>query len=117
MGTAAHASDEDHQLYARLQDGQGRASTHISSVQITDDGAGSIPISVQHGFCAAVNMAESAPDRGRGFLILPGVRHHGGLILAAIVCTTTTIVGDEGMLEGWWRLPFLLTIPLGLTAL
>ncbi|MER1995151.1 MAG: hypothetical protein ABTA24_01465 [Arthrobacter sp.] len=37
-------------------------------------------------------------------------------ILATIVCTTITLVGDEGMLEGWWRQPFLLTIPLGLTA-
>ena len=42
MGTAAHASDEDHQLYARPQDGQSQTSTHLSSVQIIDDGAGSI---------------------------------------------------------------------------
>ncbi|MFZ3415146.1 MFS transporter [Arthrobacter sp. 3Tela_A] len=68
---------------------------------------------------AAVYMAESAPDKRRGFF--GSFLEFGttvGFILAAIVCTTTiTLVGDEGMLEGWWRLPFLLTIPLGLTAL
>lgn len=68
---------------------------------------------------AAVYMAESAPDRRRGFL--GSFLEFGttvGFILAAIVCTTLiTIVGDQGMQDGWWRLPFLLTIPLGLTAL
>ena len=38
--------------------------------------------------------------------------------MAAFVCTTLiAIVGAAGMEAGWWRLPFLLTIPLGLTAL
>lgn len=119
MGNSTPGSDEEYQLHARLQDGQSRNSTHISSVQIIDDGAGSIPIAVQHGFCAAVYIAESAPDMRRGFF--GSFLEFGttvGFILAAIVCTTTiTLVGDEGMLEGWWRLPFLLTIPLGLTAL
>ncbi|SDI43730.1 MFS transporter, MHS family, proline/betaine transporter [Arthrobacter subterraneus] len=68
---------------------------------------------------AAVYMAESAPDRRRGFL--GSFLEFGttvGFMLAAIVCTTLiTIVGDDGMEAGWWRLPFLLTIPLGLTAL
>lgn len=68
---------------------------------------------------AAVYMAESAPDQRRGFL--GSFLEFGttvGFILAAIVCTTLiTIVGDEGMAAGWWRLPFLLTIPLGMTAL
>ncbi|MHA7143059.1 MULTISPECIES: MFS transporter [unclassified Arthrobacter] len=68
---------------------------------------------------AAVYMAESAPDRRRGFL--GSFLEFGttvGFILAAIVCTSLiTIVGDQGMEDGWWRLPFLLTIPLGLTAL
>ncbi|GAA1355675.1 MFS transporter [Arthrobacter rhombi] len=68
---------------------------------------------------AAVYMAESAPDQRRGFL--GSFLEFGttvGMILAAIVCTTLiTIVGDDGMAAGWWRLPFLLTIPLGMTAL
>ncbi|WP_312099802.1 MFS transporter [Corynebacterium dentalis] len=68
---------------------------------------------------AAVYMAESAPDKRRGFF--GSFLEFGttvGFILAAIVCTTLiAIVGDAGMEAGWWRLPFLLTIPLGLTAL
>ncbi|THJ66859.1 MFS transporter [Arthrobacter echini] len=68
---------------------------------------------------AAVYMAECAPDRRRGFF--GSFLEFGttvGFILAAVVCTSLiTIVGDQGMEDGWWRLPFLLTIPLGLTAL
>jgi MHS family proline/betaine transporter-like MFS transporter len=68
---------------------------------------------------AAVYMAESAPDRRRGFL--GSFLEFGttvGFMLAAIVCTTLiTIVGEQAMQDGWWRLPFLITIPLGLTAL
>ena len=68
---------------------------------------------------AAVYMAEYAPDRRRGFF--GSFLEFGtttGFILAAIVCTSlTTIVGDQAMMDGWWRLPFLLTVPLGLTAL
>ncbi|MET3812402.1 MFS transporter [Arthrobacter sp. UYEF3] len=68
---------------------------------------------------AAVYMAESAPDRRRGFL--GSFLEFGttvGFILAAIVCTSLiAVVGDQGMQDGWWRVPFLLTIPLGLTAL
>ncbi|MGO2004011.1 MFS transporter [Arthrobacter rhombi] len=68
---------------------------------------------------AAVYMAECAPDQRRGFL--GSFLEFGtmvGFILSATVCTALiTIVGDDGMLAGWWRLPFLMTIPLGLTAL
>ena len=68
---------------------------------------------------AAVYKAESAPDERRGFF--GSFLEFGttvGFILAAIVCTTLiAIVGDSGMDAGWWRLPFLLTIPLGLTSL
>jgi MHS family proline/betaine transporter-like MFS transporter len=68
---------------------------------------------------AAVYMAESAPDRRRGFF--GSFLEFGttiGFILAAVLCTVLTgIVGNQGMLDGWWRLPFLLTIPLGLTAM
>ncbi|MET1034412.1 MAG: MFS transporter, partial [Arthrobacter sp.] len=68
---------------------------------------------------AAVYMAEYAPDRRRGFL--GSFLEFGttvGFILAAIVCTSLiTIVGEQAMMDGWWRVPFLLTVPLGLTAL
>ena len=43
MGNPTRASDEEYQLHTRPQDGQSQHSTHISSVQIIDDGAGSIP--------------------------------------------------------------------------
>ncbi|MEB7448170.1 hypothetical protein [Arthrobacter koreensis] len=60
-----------------------------------------------------VYMAESAPDRCRGFFgSFLKFRTTVGFIRAAIVCTTTiTLVGDEGMLEDWWRLRILLTAP------
>ncbi|WGW11298.1 MFS transporter [Saxibacter everestensis] len=68
---------------------------------------------------AAVFMAEHAPDNRRGFF--GSFLEFGtlaGTCAAAILCTAlTAIVGEEGMLAGWWRLPFLLTIPLGLIAL
>lgn len=68
---------------------------------------------------AAIYMAESAPDRRRGFF--GSFLEFGttvGFILAAVLCSTlVALVGDEGMLEGWWRLPFLASIPLGLAAL
>lgn len=68
---------------------------------------------------AAVYMAESAPDRRRGFF--GSFLEFGttvGFILAGILCTgLISIVGEQGMLEGWWRLPFLVTIPLGIIAL
>lgn len=68
---------------------------------------------------AAIYMAESAPDRRRGFF--GSFLEFGtisGFVLAATVCTTLiTLVGDDGVQGGWWRLPFLISIPLGLTAL
>lgn len=68
---------------------------------------------------AAVFMAEHAPDNRRGFY--GSFLEFGTLIGfcgAAVLCTTLTLmVGEQGMLDGWWRLPFLLTLPLGLVAL
>nr|WP_179429990.1 MFS transporter [Spelaeicoccus albus] len=68
---------------------------------------------------AAVFMAEYAPDRRRGFC---GSFLEFGTLLGtgggALVCTVlTVIVGDDAMSAGWWRLPFLLTLPLGGVAL
>lgn len=68
---------------------------------------------------AAVYMAEHAPDDRRGFW--GSFLEFGTLLgfsLAAILVTALEfIVGTEGMEAGWWRLPFLLTLPLGLIAL
>lgn len=68
---------------------------------------------------AAVFMAEHAPDNRRGFY--GSFLEFGTLVgfsAAAIICTgLTLIVGEDAMMAGWWRLPFLLTLPLGLIAL
>lgn len=68
---------------------------------------------------AAVFMSEHAPDDRRGFY--GSFLEFGTLIgfsAAAILCTTlTVIVGEDGMLAGWWRLPFVLTLFLGVLGL
>ncbi|WP_443095694.1 MFS transporter [Rothia koreensis] len=68
---------------------------------------------------AAVFMAEHAPDNRRGiygcFLEFGTLVGYSG---AAILCTVLTlIVGEDGMMAGWWRLPFVLTILMGILAL
>ncbi|MGO1544931.1 MAG: MFS transporter [Gulosibacter sp.] len=68
---------------------------------------------------AAVFMSEHAPDNRRGFY--GSFLEFGtlaGFSGAAILCTTLTlIVGEDGMMAGWWRAPFLVTLLLGLVAL
>ncbi|CAG7845669.1 Proline/betaine transporter [Pseudoclavibacter triregionum] len=68
---------------------------------------------------AAVFMSEHAPDNRRGFY--GSFLEFGtlaGFSAAAILCTAlTAIVGEQGMLDGWWRLPFLICLPLGALAL
>ncbi|MDH6195518.1 MHS family proline/betaine transporter-like MFS transporter [Mycobacterium frederiksbergense] len=68
---------------------------------------------------SAVFMAEHAPDNRRGFYgSFLEFATFGGFCTAAILCTSLTVaVGREGMLDGWWRLPFLITLPLGLIGL
>ncbi|MDV2978466.1 UNVERIFIED_CONTAM: MFS transporter [Actinomycetes bacterium ARC8] len=68
---------------------------------------------------AAVFMSEHAPDNKRGkygsFLEFGTL---AGFSAAAILCTMLTlVVGEEGMMAGWWRLPFALTLVLGGIAL
>jgi len=68
---------------------------------------------------AAVFMSEHAPDNKRGkygsFLEFGTL---AGFSAAAILCTVLTLlVGTEGMMAGWWRLPFALTLVLGGIAL
>ncbi len=68
---------------------------------------------------AAVYMAESAPDKRRGFCgSFLELGTLAGTASAALVCTVLLVlVGSDGMDAGWWRLPFLLTLPLGGIAL
>jgi MFS transporter, MHS family, proline/betaine transporter len=68
---------------------------------------------------AAVFMAESAPDKQRGFYgSFLELGTLAGTTAGASLCTVMILlVGDDGMLAGWWRLPFLVTLPLGLVAL
>lgn len=68
---------------------------------------------------AAVFMSEHAPDNKRGkygsFLEFGTL---AGFSAAAILCTVLTmVVGEDGMMAGWWRLPFALTLVLGGIAL
>lgn len=68
---------------------------------------------------AAVFMSEHAPDNRRGFY--GSFLEFGtlaGFSAAAVLCTVLgLIVSDEGMLAGWWRLPFLIAAVLGISAL
>lgn len=68
---------------------------------------------------AAVFMSEHAPDNRRGFY--GSFLEFGtlaGFSAAAILCTGLTLaVGEDAMAAGWWRAPFLISLPLGLVAL
>lgn len=68
---------------------------------------------------AAVYMAEHAPDDRRGFWgsFLEFGTLLGFSMAAILVTALELIVGNDGMEAGWWRLPFLLTLPLGIVAL
>lgn len=68
---------------------------------------------------AAVFMAEYAPDKRRGFF--GSFLRFGtlaGTVGGATLCTLLNVgLGDETM-EAWgWRIPFLVTLPLGIVAL
>ena len=68
---------------------------------------------------AAVFMSEHAPDNRRGFY--GSFLEFGtlaGFSAAAILCTVLTfVVGEQGMIDFWWRVPFLVCLPLGAVAL
>ncbi|MFJ4170755.1 MFS transporter [Paenarthrobacter sp. NPDC089714] len=68
---------------------------------------------------AAVFMSEHAPDNRRGFY--GSFLEFGtlaGYCAAAILCTSLTlVVGEQGMIDFWWRVPFLICLPLGVLGL
>lgn len=68
---------------------------------------------------AAVFMSEHAPDNRRGFY--GSFLEFGtlaGFSAAAIFCTTlTVVVGEDAMQQFWWRVPFLICLPLGILAI
>ncbi|GAA1791159.1 MFS transporter [Pseudarthrobacter sulfonivorans] len=72
---------------------------------------------------AATYVAEFSPDRHRGFwtaLLNTGAQlgfAAGAAVVAATTIITTSVWGASAMLDGGWRIPFLLALPLGLVAI
>lgn len=67
----------------------------------------------------AVFMSEYAPDNQRGFYssFLDLATYAGTAVGATLVSVAIVTVGDSAMHAGGWRVPFLLTLPLGLIVL
>ncbi|PVY96697.1 MFS transporter [Actinomycetospora cinnamomea] len=68
---------------------------------------------------AATFMAEYAPDRRRGFYgsFLEVGTISGFTLAIVVVALTEQVVGSEAMAEWGWRIPFLVSAPLGLVGL
>lgn len=68
---------------------------------------------------AAVFMAESSPDKQRGFYgSFLELGTMAGTCAGAVVCSLLFLWLDEESMRSWgWRVPFFLTLPLGLVAL
>lgn len=64
-------------------------------------------------------IAEYAPDKRRGFLgSLLEVGTFGGYLLGAGFATVLTVViGNEGMTAWGWRIPFFVSLPLGIVGI
>ncbi|MFB7893594.1 MFS transporter [Microbacterium sp. NPDC056044] len=71
---------------------------------------------------ASTYVAEYAPDRTRGFWAsLLNVATYlgfatGALTVAVTTWVTTHLWGETAMVDGGWRIPFLMAIPLGIIA-
>ncbi|MGO1571165.1 MAG: MFS transporter [Canibacter sp.] len=63
-------------------------------------------------------ITESAPDRKRGFYaaFLDGGSYLGFVLGAAVVTALQLGFGQQAMIEGLWRVPFLIAGPLGFIA-
>ncbi len=68
---------------------------------------------------ATTYIAEFAPDRRRGFLgsWLDFGTFVGYSLGSGLVTVLTAVLGDDGMVEWGWRLPFLVAGPLGVIGL
>ena len=72
---------------------------------------------------AATYVAEFSPDRTRGFwtaLLNSGSMlgfAAGAAVVAVTTMVTTSLWGESAMLDGGWRIPFLLALPLGIVAI
>lgn len=68
---------------------------------------------------AVVFVSEYSPDRKRGFLAswLDFGSIAGFLVGAGVVAILTLVIGNENMQAWGWRIPFLLSLPLGLVGL
>jgi len=72
---------------------------------------------------AATYIAEFSPDRSRGYMtaLLNSGSMLGFAAGAGVVAITTHLTtsawGENAMLEGGWRIPFLLALPLGILAI
>ncbi|MCU1566371.1 MAG: transporter [Pseudarthrobacter sp.] len=72
---------------------------------------------------AATYVAEFSPDRHRGFwtaLLNTGAQlgfAAGAAVVAGTTVISTALRGESAMLDGGWRIPFLLALPLGLVAI
>lgn len=71
---------------------------------------------------AATYVAEFSPDRNRGFLTallnsgsMLGFAAGAGVV-AVTTIVTTSMWGETAMLDGGWRIPFLIALPLGIVA-
>lgn len=72
---------------------------------------------------AATYIAEFSPDRSRGFMtsLLNSGSMLGFAAGASVVAVTTMVTtsqwGESAMLDGGWRIPFLIALPLGILAI
>ena len=72
---------------------------------------------------AATYIAEFSPDRNRGFMtsLLNSGSMLGFAAGASVVAVTSTVTtslwGESAMLDGGWRIPFLIALPLGVLAI
>ncbi|MEG0214044.1 MAG: MFS transporter, partial [Glutamicibacter sp.] len=72
---------------------------------------------------AATYVAEFSPDDRRGFmtsLLNSGSMlgfAAGAAVVAATSMLTTSVWGENAMLAGGWRIPFLVALPLGIVAI